>query len=78
MSHCQSIKVSLNLAITLESYWDAIDLWRGILGILSLRAVCKGMLREHSYILGQTVFPKVILSQSIMIQDREKITPRGD
>lgn len=78
MSHCQSIKVSLNLAITLESYWDAIDLWRGILGILSLRAVYKGMLREHSYILGQTVFPKVILSQRIMIQDREKLTTKGD
>lgn len=78
MSHCQSIKVSLNLAITLESYWDAIDLWRGILGILSLRAVYKGMLREHSYILGQRVFPKVILSQSIMIQDREKLTTKGD
>lgn len=78
MSHCQSIKVSLNLAITLESYWDAIDLWRGILGILSLRAVYKGMLREDSYILGHMVFPKVILSQSIMIQDREKLTPTGD
>lgn len=78
MSHCQSIKVSLNLAITLESYWDAIDLWRGILGILSLRAVYKGMLREDSYILGHMVFPKVILSQSIMIQDREKLTTKGD